>query len=91
MSFGEKKEIINDYWENLDRIVGKILRLFKDDSTVLVVSDHGFIPLRKTFYVNEWLRSKGYLRVQRKINNKRFLRLGKILEEFYRFEFPNLL
>jgi len=81
----EKKEIINDYWENLDRIVGKILRLFKDDSTVLVVSDHGFIPLRKTFYVNEWLRSKGYLRVQRKINNKIFLRLGKILEEFYRF------
>jgi predicted AlkP superfamily phosphohydrolase/phosphomutase len=32
-----------------------------EGDTVFVVSDHGFGPAHRTFYLNEWLRRKGYL------------------------------
>ena len=80
-----KRKVIEAYWEELDRVIGRILRLFGEDLTVLVVSDHGFVPLTKTFFVNEWLRRRGYLRVKRKINERIVIRLGRLLERFYRF------
>jgi len=80
-----RSEVIEEYWEELDRVLGRVLRLFGEDATVLVVSDHGFGPLAKTFYVNEWLRSRGYLRVKRKINEKIVVRVGRLLERLYRF------
>ena len=78
------KETIEAYWEELDRIVERILRLLGDNTLVLVVSDHGFGPLEKTFYVNEWLHSRGYLRMKRIINEKITVRLGRIFERLYR-------
>lgn len=80
-----KREVIEEYWEELDRVLGRILGLFGRDTTVLVVSDHGFAPLERTFYVNEWLRSGGYLRVKRKINERIVVRLGRHVERLYRF------
>lgn len=81
----EKREVVESFWEELDKVLGRILRLFGDDSTVFVVSDHGFGPLVKTFYVNEWLRSKGYLRVKREVNKKFLVRLGRLIERLYLF------
>ena len=81
----KKREVIEAYWEELDRIIGRILRLFGDDTTVLVVSDHGFGPLKRTFYVNEWLHSRGYIRVKRDTNKRLLVRLGRFVERFYRF------
>ena len=80
-----KREVIEEYWEKLDKILGRILGLFGEDTTVLVVSDHGFAPLKRTFYVNEWLRSRGYLRVRRKFNERIVVRLGRRVERLYRF------
>lgn len=80
-----KREVIEAYWEELDRVIGRIIRLLGDDTTVLVASDHGFGPLKRTFYVNEWLRRKGYLRVKRSINERLITRLGRFIERLYRF------
>jgi len=80
-----KREVIEAYWEKLDGVIGRILRLLGDDTTVLVVSDHGFGPLVRTFYVNEWLHSRGYLRVKRGAGEGRIVRLGKLMERLYRF------
>lgn len=81
----EKREVIEAYWEEMDRIVGGILRLFGDETTILVVSDHGFGPLKRTFYVNEWLRSRGHLRVKRRDKLRVIVRLGRLVERLYRF------
>ena len=80
-----RREVIEEYWEELDRVLGRVLRLFGEDSTVLVVSDHGFAPLVRTFYVNEWLSRRGYLRVKLKINERIVVRLGRLVERLYRF------
>jgi len=50
-----------------------------------VVSDHGFGPLERTFFVNEWLRKKKLLRVRRKINEKALVKVGRLFERLYRF------
>ncbi len=81
----DQPEVVEAYWEWLDRIVGRILGLFGDETTVFVVSDHGFGPLERTFFVNEWLRKKKLLRVRRKINERALVKVGRLFERLYRF------
>lgn len=44
-----------------DEQVGRLLEILETGDWVFVVSDHGFGPTHRTFYLNEWLREQGYL------------------------------
>ncbi|HEY63970.1 MAG TPA: hypothetical protein G4O02_05310, partial [Caldilineae bacterium] len=44
-----------------DEQVGRLLGILDTGDWVFVVSDHGFGPTYRTFYLNEWLREQGYL------------------------------
>lgn len=49
-------------WERVDEAVGTVAELAReDDANLLIVSDHGFGPVNKTFHSNEWLEQEGYL------------------------------
>jgi predicted AlkP superfamily phosphohydrolase/phosphomutase len=52
---------IRDYYQYVDGELGKLMEVAGDDTTVVVVSDHGIGPLLKEVYLNEWLRQRGYL------------------------------
>jgi predicted AlkP superfamily phosphohydrolase/phosphomutase len=58
------KELLNAYWRHLDEAVGELLRIAGEDATVMVISDHGFGPQDETFYVNQWLCERGYLKLR---------------------------
>ena len=45
-------------WQTLDRWLGRLVPQF--DYT-LILSDHGTEPVRKAYFLNVWLRQKGYL------------------------------
>jgi predicted AlkP superfamily phosphohydrolase/phosphomutase len=45
-----------------DAILGNALKVVGDDALVMVVSDHGFSPYRRSFDLNAWLIAKGYLK-----------------------------
>jgi predicted AlkP superfamily phosphohydrolase/phosphomutase len=81
----DKRDVIEAYWEELDRVVGRILELLGEDTTIFVVSDHGFGPLERTFFVNEWLKRKRFLRVKRKVRERTLIKLGRIVERAYHF------
>jgi predicted AlkP superfamily phosphohydrolase/phosphomutase len=81
----DKAEVLENYWEELDRVIGRILSLFGEETTVFVVSDHGFGPLEKTFHVNEWLRRKGLLRFKRRMIDHLTVKLSHILEKLYHY------
>jgi predicted AlkP superfamily phosphohydrolase/phosphomutase len=49
------------YYRALDQHVGRVLEWVGPDTAVAVVSDHGFAAKDKVFYINEWLRRRGYL------------------------------
>ena len=80
-----KRDVVEAYWEELDRVVGRILDMFGEETTVIVVSDHGFGHLERTFYVNEWLKRKGFLRVKREMNERVIVKFGRLVERLYHF------
>jgi predicted AlkP superfamily phosphohydrolase/phosphomutase len=55
------RETIRDYYRYLDDELGSLLELLTEDTTVLVVSDHGARRLDGGFCVNEWLIREGLL------------------------------
>jgi len=48
-----------------DEGLGELLEAVPEDTTVLVLSDHGFGPRLGTFAINEWFREQGFLALQR--------------------------
>jgi len=52
---------VRDYFVGLDEHLGDLIRAAGDDANVVVVSDHGFGPLRRTVYFNRWLADEGLL------------------------------
>jgi len=55
------REIINGYYEKIDSIVGEVVRSVPADTTVMVLSDHGFSPFRRQVHLNRWLEANGFL------------------------------
>lgn len=65
--WNDKKTLLKHY-QNIDEKLKTIIdRLDKEDdeTTVLIVSDHGFGPNKRMFLVNEWLARKGFLKVRK--------------------------
>lgn len=61
-----------------DAEVGRLLALLDEGDSVFIVSDHGFGPARRLFYLNEWLRQQGYLVMQAEAPAKRPALIGKL-------------
>jgi predicted AlkP superfamily phosphohydrolase/phosphomutase len=53
--------VIEDYYHEMDAMLGEALKAADADTTVLVVSDHGFAPFRRSFNLNTWLVENDYL------------------------------
>ena len=61
---------IHHLYEEMDKLLGRVLPAAGDDTLVLVCSDHGFAPFGRQFHLNSWLRSEGYLSVKDEAANK---------------------
>jgi predicted AlkP superfamily phosphohydrolase/phosphomutase len=55
------QNVIGDYYLYLDDEIGKVLDLLDEDTSVMVMSDHGAQRLDGGFCVNEWLVKEGLL------------------------------
>lgn len=62
---GNKYEnVIPEYYEYIDQKIGELLSMIDDDTSVLVVSDHGTKGMRGAFCINQWLIQEGYLHLK---------------------------
>lgn len=52
---------IHDYYVWLDKQIGSVLELIDDNTTVIVMSDHGAKRMDGGICINEWLVNEGYL------------------------------
>lgn len=52
---------LHELYEEMDRLVGKVLPAVDDDTLLLICSDHGFAQFGRQFHLNTWLRDQGYL------------------------------
>jgi predicted AlkP superfamily phosphohydrolase/phosphomutase len=55
------EDAIQSIYRMADDALGRFLAMLPPDTTVLIVSDHGFGPMYGYFLVNEWLRREGFL------------------------------
>jgi len=54
-------DVLEHIYEQMDETVAKVLARLDDNTTFLIMSDHGFSPLYKNFHLNSWLERNGYL------------------------------
>jgi len=56
---------IHHMYEEMDRLLGKVLPAAEDPNTLLLIcSDHGFAQFGRQFHLNTWLRDNGYLAIK---------------------------
>jgi predicted AlkP superfamily phosphohydrolase/phosphomutase len=55
------ENVIMDYYKRVDTLIGELLSNLDQDTSILVVSDHGAKRMKGAFCVNEWLIEQGDL------------------------------
>lgn len=48
-------------WYIMDEFIGWVMQQLDKDTTLFVISDHGFKVYDQIFYINRWLEKEGYL------------------------------
>jgi predicted AlkP superfamily phosphohydrolase/phosphomutase len=56
---------LQEIWKIVDENLGKLVDEFGDHNEIFIVSDHGFGPANRIFYINQWLNQKGYLQLKK--------------------------
>jgi hypothetical protein len=52
---------IEEVYERMDEMVGKVLSRLKKNDVLMVLSDHGFTSFQRCVNLNAWLRGNGFL------------------------------
>ena len=52
---------LEEFYEQIDQVVGQAMAKLDDNTTLLVLSDHGFAPYRHSFNLNTWLWNNRYI------------------------------
>jgi len=52
---------IIEYYQLVDSYIGKMMEKADQDTSIFIMSDHGFGPLEKKIYLNKWLIDLGLL------------------------------
>jgi len=55
---------IANFYQQIDQVLGEVLRRLDDRTTLLVLSDHGFAPYYRSFNLNTWLLNHGYIKLK---------------------------
>lgn len=81
------KQAIPNFYKEVDGFLGEIFEVLPDDTTVCIMSDHGFGPLTRYILINNFLISIGMLKLNANLST-RFKRVafdhGVSLERLYR-------
>jgi predicted AlkP superfamily phosphohydrolase/phosphomutase len=80
-------ESIFKVYERIDEGLGALLDLCDQEESVIVMSDHGFSPCRKIFFMDRWLEQQGYLTYREKAETS--YALTRMLHLAFQRYFPN--
>jgi predicted AlkP superfamily phosphohydrolase/phosphomutase len=56
---------MRDFFKTVDGHLAGIVDGLEDETTLIVMSDHGFGPFHKFIHVNNWLIDRGFMRIKR--------------------------
>ncbi|MGB9492481.1 MAG: alkaline phosphatase family protein [Terriglobales bacterium] len=52
---------LEEFYQQIDQVLGEVMPKLDENTTLLVLSDHGFAPYRRSFNLNTWLANNGYI------------------------------
>jgi len=67
----EYGDVIYRVYQKMDQVIGRLFARLDDQTTLIIMSDHGFGPLRKAVYLNKWLEQEQLLQPVARSNNGR--------------------
>lgn len=59
-----REDTLLELYQRMDGLIGRVRSRLRKGDVLVVMSDHGFKPLRRTVDVNAWLVQEGYLTVR---------------------------
>ncbi|AQT68372.1 phosphonoacetate hydrolase [Anaerohalosphaera lusitana] len=62
------------FYSACDKFVGELVKSAGENTTVFVISDHGFCRASHSLAINAWLREEGYLTIQKKTSTWKLLK-----------------
>ncbi len=63
----EFKDTLKNFYKFLDKELGEIMNLLDEDTTIIVLSDHGFTRMHTRVNLSDWLIKEGYLVLKQEI------------------------
>jgi len=85
----EQEKIVLSHYQNIDRKLEILLDKLEGENgetTVIIVSDHGFGDNKRIFFINEWLSKRNFLEVRKTPVLKLITVLSSILRKFNLFK-----
>ena len=55
---------IEDFYQQMDQVLGEVMPRLDGHTTLLVLCDHGFAPYYRSFNLNTWLLHNGYIKLK---------------------------
>ncbi len=59
---------LEEFYQQIDQVLGEVLPKLDEHTTLLVLSDHGFAPYHRSFNLNTWLLKTVYLTLKPGVN-----------------------
>jgi predicted AlkP superfamily phosphohydrolase/phosphomutase len=70
----EGRNVIEDLYRSMDELVGRTMaKCRREDTLLMVISDHGFNGFRRGLDLNRWLEENGYLKFHQGRRDEEFL------------------
>ena len=57
----EHPQVIQDLYQRMDGLIGRVMEKIDEDTLLMVISDHGFKSFARCMNLNAWLHQNGYL------------------------------
>ncbi len=68
------RDVIEDLYKRMDDLVGRTMaKCRREDTLLMVISDHGFNSFRRGVDLNRWLEENGYLKFHKGRRDEEFL------------------
>lgn len=70
----QRRDAIDKLYERMDQLVGRTIKACqRDDTLLMVISDHGFNSFQRGVDLNVWLEENGYLKLKPDGRGKKYL------------------
>lgn len=69
--FGKLENAVAAAYETVDELIGRLVGRLDQDTTLIIMSDHGFGSVEYRFHINEWLRRLKLLEFKRSARGSR--------------------